>query len=120
MSAGNYGIIVGVSTFEILLMCLPCFVLVGGGVYYVLAALFPFWRSPAWNHWKTYNYGCDSETYVGNRSPNSLLVALGFMKAPKPIAEGDYSPRTALVIGVVSILLGAAGIIWIVHTSLNS
>ena len=116
------------STFEILLKCLPCFLLVGGGVYYVLAALFPFWRSPGWNHWKTYNmrdgYGMPSQnsykTYLGNSSPRSLLVALGFRKAPKVLREGDYTPRTAVLLGIFLILVGTAAIVWIVHTSLNS
>ena|SRR5689334_4517897 len=114
------------STFEILLACLPFFLAVGSGLYYVLAAIFPFWRSPGWNHWKTYDMrdGCGMyqnsyKTYLGNSSPRSLLVALGFRKAPKVLREGDYSPRTALLIGTFFILIGAGGIIWVVHTSLN-
>lgn len=115
------------NTFEILLKCLPCFLLVGIGMYYVLAALFPFWRSPGWNDWKTYNMrdGCGMpyqnsyKTYLGNSSPRSLLVALGFRKAPKVLREGKYSPGTALLIGTFSILIGAAGIIWVLHSVLN-
>lgn len=109
-------------TFTIVSQCLPFFVCVGSGLYFVLAALFPSWRSPGWNHWKTYKakYGWGYERYEGNRSPNSLLVALGFMKARKPIAEGDYSPRTAMLLGIFLILVGTAGTILIVHISLNS
>jgi len=116
-----------VNTFDILLACLPFFLAVGSGLYYVLAAIFPFWRSPGWNHWKTYDMrdGCGMgqnsyKTYLGNSSPRSLLVALGFRKAPKVLREGDYSLRQAMLIGVVLILFGIAGIIWVVHTSLNS
>jgi hypothetical protein len=100
-----------VKTFEILLKCLPGFLSVGGGLYYVLAALFPFWREPGWNHWKVY----DTDT-----NPNSWLVALGFEKAPKVVKEGDFSPRKATLIGAVLILSGSAGIIWVVHSSLNN
>jgi hypothetical protein len=92
-------------------------------MYYVLAAMFPWWRSPGWNHWKTYDIRDDDgmyKTYPGNSSPRSLLVALGFRKAPKVLREGDYSPRKALLLGVVLILVGSACIIWIVRTSLNS
>lgn len=71
-------------TFEILLKCLPGFLSVGGGLYYVLAALFPFWRELGWNNWKIY----DTDT-----NPNSWFVALGFEKAPKVVKEGDFSPR---------------------------
>jgi hypothetical protein len=85
----------------------------GGRGRIVLCArrAFSFWREPGWNHWKVYNT---------DTNPNSWLVQLGFAKAPKVVKEGDYSLHKAILIGIVLILSGIAGIIWIVHTSLNS
>jgi len=99
-----------VTTFGILWKCLPCFLFVGYGVYLLLVALVPSWRESGWNHWKVY----DKDT-----NPNSWLVALGFVKAPRVIKEGDYSPRVAalryLFIGMALILMGILGIIWLAY-----
>jgi hypothetical protein len=115
-----------VNTFEILLRCLPCFVSVGIGLYYLLATIFPSWREPGWNDWKIYSNGYSTKpTDTDPRSwPNywfhSLLVQLGFEKAPKVIKEGACSPRKAMLIGVALILLGTAGIISIAYSNMNN
>lgn len=100
------------TTFQILLRCLPFFLFVGYGVYWLLTALFPSWREPGWRHWKV---------YAGSDNSRSVMVQLGFVKANKPIAEGNYSEKTAvrifMAMGLFFVLVGVAGIIWFAYLS---
>ena len=98
------------TTFQILWKCLPFFFLVAFGVYFLVVAFIPSWREPGWRHWKVFS---------GEDNSRSLLVQLGFVKANKPIKEGDLSEKTAvrlfIVVGSLFVLLGTAGIIWIAY-----
>ncbi|HEX9255664.1 MAG TPA: hypothetical protein VF938_08955 [Candidatus Angelobacter sp.] len=99
------------TTFDVLWKCLPCFVLVGMGLYFLLTALVPSWREEGWKHWKIY-----SGSY---NSPNSWLVSLGFAKASKPIKEGDEKTAIRLycVFGSLLMLIGIGAIVWIAYLS---
>jgi hypothetical protein len=94
------------STAWILFKCLPFFGFGGIGVYLLLVGFFPSWREPGWRHWKV--HGSD------NDSPHYLSRALGFSKASKPLAEGDWPEATArrfyLCVGFAIILLAFVGI----------
>ena len=101
------------TTFEMLMRCLPFFGFIGVGLYFLFTGLIPAWLDQAWNRWKIYfdnSKGAD---------PNSLWVALGFAKAWKPLAEGDFNEKTAVLLcyglGTIFILIGMAGIVWIAY-----
>ena len=98
------------TTFRVLLRCLPFFGFVGFGLYFLFTALIPSWREPGWKHWRA---------YAGEDNSRSLFVQLGFEKINKPLKEGDLSEKTAvrlfIVVGVLLVLLGAAGIMWFAY-----
>ncbi len=101
------------TTFDVLMKCLPCAAFVGFGLYFLLTALVPSWREKGWNHWKIYNSN-DPDS-----DPNSWWVRLGFGKPQKPTKEGDFDEKTAVrlysCIGALLVLGGMAGIIWIAY-----
>ncbi len=95
------------TTFKVLIECLPCLVFVGIGLNFLLTAMVPSWREKGWNHWKYYG---DAE---GDNS-RAWLVQLGFVKLRKPLAEGDFEPQKAIwlysAIGGLFTLIGLGGI----------
>jgi hypothetical protein len=101
-----------VTSFGVLIKCVPFFVFVMMGLNVLLSALVPSWREKGWTHWKFY----DDER--GDNS-GSWLVALGFAKVRKPVAERDFSEKTALwlhsCLGALLVLIGTVGIIWIAY-----
>lgn len=109
------------STFEVLIECLPFLVFVGFGLYFLLTALFPSWREKNWKHWQFYGirYGnITQRTYL-----NSLLEGPGFTKRRKPIAEGDFDDNSALllyyVLGAIFLVLGIGGLALIVYRNIT-
>ena len=103
------------TTFTVLIECLPFFGAVGFGAYFLLTALVPSWRESGWNHWKLYTSNSPGS------DPNSWLVKLGFARPQKPAKEGDFTEKTAvrlyLCIGALLVLIGMTGIIWIAYLS---
>jgi hypothetical protein len=104
-----------VNTFSVLFKCLPCFGFVGFGLNLLLTALVPSWREKGWTHWKFYN--TDEP-----RRPNSWLVQLGFAKPTKPIAEGNFSEKSAVLfycgLGVLFLVIGLGGLAIIVYQNI--
>jgi len=73
------------STFEVLIECLPFLAFVGFGLYLLLTALFPSWREKNWKHWKF--YGIQYGNFTQSTYLNSSLQGLGFAKQRKPVSE---------------------------------
>jgi hypothetical protein len=105
-----------VTTISVLLKCTPFFAAVGTGLYVLLSGILPSWRDKDWTHWKIY----DTDEPV---TKDSWLVSLGWAKPAKPVAEGEFAPKTAIRfysgLGTFLILIGLAGIVWIVLSRLN-
>jgi hypothetical protein len=108
-----------VSTFDVLVKCLPCLAFVGLGLYFLLTALVPSGREKDWRHWKFYGLG------ESNRptNPNSWLVQLGFVKLRKPVAEGDFDEKSAVllyyVFAALFLFIGIGGLILITYLSVR-
>ena len=100
-----------------LLKCVPCLFFLGVGLDLLLTGLVPSWRSKGWKRWRV--YGTDQP-----RRPESWLVGLGWAKADKPIAQGEFSESGAfgfhVGLGALFIALGLAGVAWIVVAQINN
>ena len=109
------------NTFSVLFACLPCFGFVGFGLYLFLTAFVPSWREKGWNHWKLFNHQQASSYQSTN--PNSWLVQLGFAKVRKPIAEGDFDEKSAVllycILGTLCLIIGVSGIVLIVYRNIT-
>jgi len=110
------------NTFSVLFECLPLFAFVGFGLYFLLTAMVPTWREKGWKHWKAYGW---NPPMISNRpmNANSWLVQLGFAKPTKPIAEGDFDEKSALLfyyaLGTVFLIIGIGGLALIVCRSIT-
>ena len=104
------------NTFSVLLECVPFLGFVGFGLYFLLTALVPAWRERGWTHWKL--FGTDEPV-----RENSWLVQLGFAKPTKPIAEGDFNEKSAILLyGILAALfisIGMGGLFVIVYRSIS-
>jgi len=104
------------TAFYVMVECLPWLALVGLGLYFLLTALVPSWRDKNWKHWAFYGYG------NFNQNPNSWLVQLGFAKPPKPVAQGDFDEKSAVllywVLAALFLLMGTGGLVLIVYRSI--
>jgi len=109
------------STFEVLIECLPFLAFVGFGLYLLLTALFPSWREKNWKHWKF--YGIQYGNFTQSTYLNSLLQGLGFAKQRKPVSEGDFDDKTALllyyILGAIFLILGIGGLALIVYHNIT-
>jgi hypothetical protein len=106
-----------VGTFAALVKCVPFFGFFGIGLYLLLTAIFPSWRSKDWARWTVYRSAGLNDV----ADPNSWLVKLGWMKARKPLAQDEFDIAGAIwwysCLGAICILIGAVGIVWIVLAS---
>src|SRR5438270_5907377 len=107
------------STFRILIECLPFLAFVGYGVYCLLTALLPSWREQNWKHWASYDEYVDPDSSL---NINPWVRQLGFAKLRKPIAEGDLEEKSAVslyyLLAALFLLIGIGGLILIVHLSI--
>jgi len=90
------------STFHVFIECLPWLGFVGFGLYFLL-----------------------TDKYVNRNAsfnPNSWLVQLGFAKPPKPVAQGDFDEKSAVllywVLAALFLLMGTGGLVLIVYRSI--
>jgi hypothetical protein len=108
------------STFRVLIECLPFLAFVGFGIYFLLTALVPSWREQNWKHWASYNEYVDPNSSL---NPSSWLRQLGFAKPRKPIAEGECDEKSALllyyVLAALFLFIGIGGLILIVYRSIT-
>jgi hypothetical protein len=99
-----------------MLKCVLFFAAVGIGLHILLTGLLPSWRDKDWKRWKVY----DTDEPVRE---DSWSVALGWAKPTKPVAEGEFEPKTAIRLycglGTFLILIGLAGIVWIVLSQIE-
>ena len=108
------------STFRVLMECLPFLAFVGFGLYFLLTALVPSWREQNWKHWASYDKYVDPNASL---DLNSWLRQLGFAKPLKPVTQGDFDEKSALllywVLAAVFLSMGIGGLILIVYLSVS-
>ena len=108
------------STFQVLIECLPFLALVGCGVYFLLTALVPSWRQQNWKRWAIDDEYVDPDSSL---KINSWLRQLGFAKPRERIAEGDLDDKSALslyyVLAALFLFIGIGGLVLIVYRSIT-